>query len=111
MPEYQNLSDKSRIKSIWLFDIFTGEEFEFESIASAIKNLNIDENFVSACSSLSYCANRGGIFKHYLVKSESTNYRLPAKQLKIYNSLTNTIYKNLKDASNKTGNSTDILKQ
>lgn len=112
MPEYQNFSDKSKIKSIWLFDVLTGQEFEYESIAEAIRELDPNTtNFDSSCAALSSSAINGGFFKHYLAKNEDTEYKLTVRNTKIYNSQTGEIYNNAKDASTKTGYTTWMLKK
>lgn len=112
MPEYQNFSNKAKIKSVWLFDIFTGQEFEYESIADAIRELDSDTtNFDSSCAALSSCATKGGIFKHYLAKNENTEYKLTVRNTKLYNSQTGEIYNNAKEASVKTGYTTWMLKK
>lgn len=110
--KYQNFSNKAKIKKVWIFDIFSGEEFEFESIASAIRFISPNsDKFDSDCAALSYCSKNGGIFKHYVSKQEDTDYKISNRNTKIYNKKLNKIYNSLIDAAKEVGLTKYTLKK
>ena len=103
LPIYVNNSSKSKIKAINCFDIFTGEEFTFTSIADAVRILNKNIiNFNSDCASISSIANRskkslGGYYlNRYLIKYTDQQKYCVGKTKLIYNYNTQNCYANKK---------------
>lgn len=114
LPKYINNSSKAKIKGINIFDVISGEEYSFDSIADAVRALIKDSNnFDSDCASLSsatkvptYAIGR------YLCKSlDSPYYRVPSRNKLIYDSINDVIYMDSKEASDKLGISRSQVKK
>lgn len=113
LPEYVNNSSKAVNRSVITFDAITGEEKEFESIASAVRYYEPNAtNFDSSCSALSCCANKSGLYLgRYLAKSCTEEpYVLAARNYSVYDVVNNKVYMNAKVASSDTGASVDTIK-
>lgn len=96
MPKYINNSAKAKIVSINIFDIITGTEYEFTSIAEAVRILNISgKNFDSKCAIVSSaCSNRSILDNKYLCKYKDSVYKIPTRKTVIINLVTLQTYKN-----------------
>lgn len=102
LPKYINSSSKAVSRSIIVFDVLTGEEFVFASIAEAVRVLLPNtSNFDSSCAVLCSAANHCGYFEsHYLAKNSlDLPYIIPKRNIYIYNSSTKRLYKGIKEAS------------
>ena len=113
LNKYVNNSNKAKIVSIFLFDCYTGEEFEFDSIASAVKTLNINgKNFDGACASVSSAAsNHCYVNYRYLSRYANDLYKIPDRNKAILDTQKLIIYPNLKELSRVKGISDYILKK
>lgn len=114
LPKYINNSDKAVRKAVIVFDVLTGEEKSFESVADAVRYYNSNTvNFDSDCATLSHCANKGGYYlNRYLAKRNlEESYVLTSKNIQIYNSAYNRFYKDVKDASADMGISVWMIKK
>lgn len=113
LSEYTNNSSKAVNKKVILFNCLTGEELIFDSIADAVRQLkpNITK-FDSECATLSSASNRAYYYdKIYLAKNSlEVPYIIPYKNIIVYNKQTNTVYKNIKEASTTCNISTCDLK-
>lgn len=100
MPKYENNSSKAKIKGISVFNIITGEEKWFDSIADAVRTINriYDD---SVASSISYISDNGGFYKCYIAKKHE--YIIPNRNLQIYYTVNNKIYSSAKEASKEVG--------
>lgn len=114
MPKYINNSDKAVNKPLIVFDVITGIEKQFKSVADAVRLYNTNvENFNSDCASLGGCANRGGFYlSRYIAKrKENDAYILPKRNSDILDIDTNTTYKDAKEASKCSGISVFKIKK
>ena len=116
LGEYINNSDKAKIVSIFLFDCYTGEEFKFDSIADAVRSLNISgKNFDSICAAVSSSAtsNRSCSYinHRYLSRYDGKLYKIPGRNKVIIDTQNWIIYTDLKKASKEIGISTYILRK
>ena len=114
LPPYINNSDKAVRKSVIVFDVLTGEERSFDSIADAVRHYNPDaKNFDSDCASLSSCAINGGYYLNRLIakRDAESTYLLPSRNSQIYNTVTGDFYKDAKEASECTGISKYMIKK
>ena len=114
LPEYTNNSSKAVCKQVFIFDVLTGEEKQFDSVAEAVRFYNSQSaNFDSDCASLSACANKSGYFlNRYLAKRQQEDtYVLPSTNLQIYNSVSSKLYSNAKEAGSDTGISSYVIKK
>ena len=114
LSAYVNNSSKAVNRQIFVFDIITGEEKIFESIADAVRHYEPQaENFDSSCASLCSCANKNGYFlNRYIAKNkEEDPYILTCRNSQIYNSITNKFYPNAIVASLDTGVSVYAIKK
>lgn len=114
LSAYINNSSKAVSRPVIVFDVLTGEEKEFENIAEAVRNYEPNsENFSSSCSTLCACANNKGYYlSRYLAKNIADEpYVLTDVNTYIYNSTTNKIYKNSKEAAADTGISSYSVKK
>lgn len=114
LPEYVNNSSKAVSRQIIVFDVLTGEEKTFESVAQAVRHYNPNTiTFDSDCSSLCYCANHCGYYlNRYIAKTnESDFYKLTSRNTTIYNSVNSRLYSNLKEASKDSGLSIYTIKK
>ena len=102
MPEYTNNSAKAKIRSVFVLNSLTCEEFEFESLADAVRTLTPNcNNFDASCASLACAANRKGIFfaNIFLAKSrKDEKYKLPTVEKSQYNKKLNKLYKDHNEA-------------
>lgn len=111
---YINNSSKAVNRKVIIFDILTGEETSFESIAEAVRILEPNaKNFDSSCATLSSVANKYGYYLgHYLAKNTYDDlYIISKRNTVIYNRKTNKIYKNILKASEDTKISVRYLKK
>ena len=102
LPEYINNSSKAVNREIFVFDVLTGEEKRFQSVAEAVRFYNPNViNFDSDCASLCHCANDCGYYlNRYCAKNSNEDaYKLTKKNVHIYNSVKNKLYPNAKEAS------------
>lgn len=99
MPKYENNSSKAKIKQVTIFNIISGEEKSFDSIADAVKEINgIYDDSIAAC--ISAISNKGGFYKYYMAKKNE--YIIPNRNSQIYCLSNNVIYSNAKEASKNT---------
>lgn len=102
LPSYINNSNKAVRRPIIVFDILTGEENFFESVADAVRYYNPNAiNFDSDCASLSHCANENGYYlNRYIAKNNpESHYILTSRNSQIYNSAYCKFYKDAKEAA------------
>lgn len=114
LPEYVNNSNKAVNRAVVVFDIITGEEKQFESIADAVRLYNpTAENFNSDCAKLSHCANNSGYYLYrYIAKNSLQDaYVITNRDSLIYNTAINKFYKDAKEASSDTGLSVYAVKK
>jgi hypothetical protein len=114
LPVYINNSDKAVRKPLIVFDVLTGEEKAFESVANAVRCYNPNAvNFDSDCATLSHCANKGGYYlNRYLAKrNPEDSYVLTSRNTQIYNSVYSRFYKDANDASTDMGISVWLIKK
>ena len=114
LSAYINNSSKAVNRKVIIFDILTGKETSFESIAEAVRVLEPNTiNFDSSCAILSNVANKYGYYLgHYLAKNTYDDlYIIPKRNTIIYNIKTNKIYKNLLQALKDTKISARNLKK
>ena len=95
---YENNSDKAKIKTIYVYDIFLKKELKFNSIAEACKFLfPKTSNFASTCASISSCCKHKQLnIDQYIFKYEDDIYCLSKKKMAIIDLNSNIIYKNKK---------------
>ena len=102
LPEYTNNSAKAKIREVFILNVITGEEFEFESFADAVRSLTPDcNNFNASCANLACAANRKGTFfaNIFLAKSnKDEKYKLPTVEKSQYNIKLNKLYKDRNEA-------------
>ena len=80
MPQYVNNSDKAKIKTIFIFDILTGVEEKFNSIADYVRKYFPNcKNFDSLCAAISCSCKRPSIIEgRYIAKYNETDpYIIP----------------------------------
>lgn len=100
IPKYENNSSRSRIKQIKLFDLETNSESYYNSLAECIRSFN-EINSSSECAVLSHCIKKGYIYKlRYLCAFKEDPYKIRATCKYIYNSVSNTIYKDISSVLN-----------
>ena len=110
---YINNSALAKIKEIYLFDIITGEEKLFNSIADACRYIdpNGDNNFASLCATISGSALHPSlILNKYISRFPNSTYKLPTRNTAIYDSVNNIVYPNAKIAKNALGISVHKIK-
>lgn len=98
LPKYVNNSARAKIRKVYLLNTFTGEEYQFDSLADAVRTLNPNsKNFDGDCATLACAANQKSSFfnKIFLAKSKpNEKYKLPSKASILYNKKLNKFYKN-----------------
>ena len=110
---YINNSALAKIKEIYLFDIITGKEKLFNSIADACRYIdpNGDNNFASLCATISGSALHPSlILNKYISRFPNSTYKLPTRNTAIYDSVNNIVYPNAKIAKNALGISVHKIK-
>jgi group I intron endonuclease len=113
MMPYINNSDKAKIITVYIFDVLTGKETKYNSIAEAARKLFPQQsNFDSICAAIS------GATKHsqyincrYLARNEDSNYQVPKRNQAIVDTLNNRIFKDAKVASAELNKSAYRLKK
>lgn len=96
MSKYINNSDKAKIVPVIIFNVLTGEENNFNSIADAVRF--IDGFYTdSAAATISHIANNGGFYKQYI--ATRTAYKLPNRKIGIYNIKLNKLFTDSKAAA------------
>ena len=114
LSPYINNSNKAVRKSLIVFDVLTGKEKYFESVADAVRFYNPNAaNFDSDCATLSHCANNNGYYlNRYLAKrNPEDSYILTSKSIQVYNSAYNRFYKDAKEASANMGISAGLIRK
>lgn len=114
LSQYVNNSSKAVNKQVIVFDVLTGEEKQFESVAEAVRFYNPHAiNFDSDCATLCACANKSGFYQNrYLAKRQQEDaYVLVGANIQIYNTVSNKLYSNAKDASRDTGISSFVIRK
>lgn len=100
MPPYINNSDKAKIVSIYIFDVLTGVETKYNSIAEVTRSLfpNV-KNFDSMCAVISGSTKRSSFIEgRYLARSENKQYEIPTRNQAIYDAVNNCVYRDAKVA-------------
>ena len=113
LDKYINNSDKAKIVSIFIFDCYTGEEFKFNSIADAVRQLNINgKNFDSSCATISSGAlHHAYINQRYLSRYENQLYKLPTRNKFILDTEKLIVYSDLKSACKAINSPVQTLKK
>ena len=98
LSKYINNSSKAKIVSIFIFDCYTGEEFKFDSIAEAVRQLNIiGKNFDSSCAGIASSAiHHSYINQRYLSRYENQLYKIPKRNKFIIDMEKLIVYSDLK---------------
>ena len=96
---YVNNSAKSKIKSVFVFDIFNNKHLNFESIADAVRTLSKSKNFDSDCATMSSCCKSGTIFQNKYLCSYTNLFKVCNRKTIIYNPFQDKFYSNAKIAA------------
>lgn len=79
LTPYENHSKDAKIKTVYLFDVYTGIEQSFRSIADACRSIiTSNDNFDSVCATISSSAKKPNFVLHrYLARYEGGIYQVP----------------------------------
>lgn len=101
ITKYENNSKYAKIVSVYIFDIITGNELKFNSIADVARFISPQEkNFDSLCATISCSTKEPCLIKtRYLARNENQEYQIPKRTNGVYDSINNVIYKTIKEAS------------
>lgn len=96
LEPYENHSKDAKIKTIFLFDVYTGTEKSFRSIADACRDIITDNaDFASLCATISFSARRPAFISHrYLARYEGGIYQVPKRHISFVDSDYNCYPKN-----------------
>lgn len=95
---YINNSSKSKNVGVYVFNIFSGIQTQYESIAAAVKSIGTI-NFNSDCAAFSSCCKDGLIYKNKYAVSYTEKFKLTTRKTIIYNTFQNKFYSNAKIAA------------
>ena len=110
---YTNNSAFAKIKEVYLFNILTGEEKLFNSIADACRYIdpNYLNNFASLCAIISASTMQPClILNKYMARTLNGTYKIATRNKAIFDSVNNVIYSNAKEAKKALGISLHKIK-
>lgn len=110
---YINNSDKAKIITVYIFDVLTGIETKYNSIAEAARQLFPHQNnFDSICAIISSATKCPQYIKdRYLARNEEHNYKIPKRNKAIIDTINNKIFKDAKLAATELNKSAYRLKK